>query len=81
MRAIILTSVLGVVLTACSSDQAQLDGDGVSRNGPNEFEILPMRPLVMPESLALPTPVTGVANRADPTPLIDAIVALGGRAS
>ncbi len=49
-------------------------------NGPDEFSILPPKPLQLPESLTdLPEPVPGGANLTDPTPVADAIVALGGR--
>ena len=48
--------------------------------GPDEFGILPPKPLEMPESLsALPEPTPGGANRTDPQPFDDASVALGGK--
>jgi hypothetical protein len=48
--------------------------------GPDEFAILPPKPLSMPDDLAsLPEPTPGGANRTDPTPEADAIVALGGK--
>lgn len=47
--------------------------------GPDEFAILPTRPLEMPETFAeLPPPTLGGMNRADPDPEADAIAALGG---
>ena len=47
--------------------------------GPDEFAILPPKPLSMPEDLAaLPEPTPGGANLTDPTPNADAVVALGG---
>ena len=50
--------------------------------GPDEFAILPSRPLETPTDLAaLPTPTPGGNNRTDPNPLADAVVALGGSAS
>lgn len=58
-------------------------GDGL-RNldtelaGPDEFSVLPGRPLTMPDSRALPPPTPGGTNRTDQTPLADAIAALGG---
>ncbi len=49
-------------------------------NGPDEFSILPPKALEMPEDLtALPEPTLGGANRTDPQPNEDAIVALGGK--
>lgn len=46
---------------------------------PDEFTILPNKPIELPEDLAaLPTPTPGAANRVDPTPEIDVAIALGG---
>ncbi|SMX38353.1 DUF3035 domain-containing protein [Maliponia aquimaris] len=46
---------------------------------PQEFSIVPNKPLVQPESYAqLPTPTPGGANRTDQTPKADAVAALGG---
>lgn len=48
-------------------------------NGPDEFAVLPPKPLSLPEDLAaLPEPTPGGANLTDPTPEADAIAALGG---
>lgn len=50
-----------------------------STQGPDEFAILPPKPLSMPEDLAsLPEPTLGGANLTDPTPNADAVAALGG---
>lgn len=47
--------------------------------GPDEFLILPSKPLSEPESYsALPTPTPGGANITDPNPNADAVAALGG---
>lgn len=47
--------------------------------GPDEFAILPTKPLQMPEDLAsLPEPTPGGGNLTDPTPEADAVAALGG---
>jgi hypothetical protein len=46
---------------------------------PDEFAIVPNKPLETPEDMAaLPEPTPGGANRADQTPLQDAVAALGG---
>lgn len=46
---------------------------------PDEFTILPTKPLTLPEDLkTLPTPTPGGTNITDPTPQADAIAALGG---
>ncbi len=51
-----------------------------STNGPDEFAILPPKPLVLPGDLAaLPDPTPGGENRTDQHPLDDAVVALGGK--
>ncbi len=69
-----------LVLSACAGDETPiLMNLRPQGNGPDEFAILPPRPLQMPETLAdLPPPTPGGANRTDPTPKEDAIVALGG---
>lgn len=47
---------------------------------PDEFTVLPTRPLELPENLgALPPPTPGAPNRVDPTPEADAVAALTGR--
>ena len=46
---------------------------------PDEFGILPTKPLEMPDSLAdLPQPQPGGTNRVDPQPRADVARALGG---
>ncbi|MGB4828566.1 MAG: DUF3035 domain-containing protein [Paracoccaceae bacterium] len=51
-----------------------------SDGSPDEFGILPPKPLDMPENLsALPDPTPGGENRTDPRPFDDAAVALGGK--
>lgn len=52
----------------------------LSAQGPDEFAILPSKPLEMPPDIAhLPPPTPGGRNLTDQTPLEDAVVALGGR--
>ncbi len=75
-RALILG--VGLLLAACSSDKGirQLSSNG---DGPDEFRILPNKPLEAPPSYtALPTPTPGAENRTDLDPIGDAVVALGG---
>ena len=51
-----------------------------STDGPDEFAILPPKALSMPTDIAaLPDPTPGGANRTDPHPQDDAVVALGGK--
>lgn len=76
--AAILVAVTG--LAGCSNKGLRdLSDDGP---GPDEFMILPVKPLSVPDSFAvLPTPTPGGGNLVDPNPTADAVVALGGRAS
>ncbi|WP_299951766.1 DUF3035 domain-containing protein [uncultured Ruegeria sp.] len=47
--------------------------------GPDEFSVLPVKPLTEPKDYAfLPAPTPGGANLTDPNPQADAVVALGG---
>jgi len=69
-----------IALAGCGSKEPILMHVRASGNGPDEFAILPPKPLAMPEDLvALPDPTPGSANRTDPTPFEDAIIALGGK--
>ena len=81
MRAVRLTAMLVVLaLGACARGEPDLLSPTRSGDGPDEFAIVPNRPLQAPESYAsLPPPTPGGANRTDQTPLADAAVALGGR--
>lgn len=82
-RPLILLALAGILaLSACAkgtgNDLLHLRADG---NGPDEFSVLPTKPLVQPKSYAeLPTPTPGGGNLTDPTPRVDAVVALGGSA-
>ena len=79
IRAISVSAVL--VLAACSSDREPnlLNVTAAPGDGPDEFAVLPVAPLVIPDNLAaLPTPTPSGANRTDPNPRADAIAALGG---
>lgn len=50
--------------------------------GPDEFLVLPTKPLQSPEDFSgLPTPTPGGTNLSDPTPEADAVAALGGSAA
>ncbi|WP_439124106.1 DUF3035 domain-containing protein [Marivita sp.] len=85
-RALIILAL--VALTACGSRQDTTDRDTNLRQlrnptgTPEEFSIVPQKPLEAPESLTeLPTPTPGGANRTDQTPLKDSVAALGGSPS
>lgn len=69
---------IGLLLAACSNDKGirQLSSSGA---GPDEFRILPAKPLTVPKDYkALPPPTPGGANATDLDPVGDAVVALGG---
>jgi len=69
-----------VALTACSGDGPRLLNLSSTTNGPDEFAIVPNRPLEAPETFsALPPPTPGAGNRSDINPNADAVAALGGR--
>ena len=69
-----------ILVAGCSAREPDLitfkatnDGDG-----PDEFAILPSKPLQAPENYAeLPAPTPGGTNLTDPTPEADMVVALG----
>lgn len=72
-------AVLAVALAACSRGEPRLMNIAANTATPDEFAILPTRPLMMPEDLAsLPAPTPGEASRTDPAPVADAIRTLGG---
>ncbi|WP_281980847.1 DUF3035 domain-containing protein [Thalassorhabdomicrobium marinisediminis] len=75
----VLSVAAMVALAACSgggSGARDLRNDG---SGPNEFLVETYKPLVMPGTLTtLPVPTPGGANRADPTPVANAVAAMGG---
>ncbi|MDJ1016466.1 MAG: DUF3035 domain-containing protein [Paracoccaceae bacterium] len=74
-----------IVLAACGSGNKEPDLLNISQPrgaGPDEFAVLPSKPLVIPEDLAtLPPPTPGGGNLTDPTPRADAAAALGGNAA
>jgi hypothetical protein len=76
-----LIAVLG--LSACGNRNKTplLMNVHSNTSGPDEFTILPGKPLESPGNYAeLPQPTPGGSNLTDPTPEADAVAALGGRA-
>ncbi|MRX49640.1 DUF3035 domain-containing protein [Paracoccus sp. S-4012] len=66
------------MLAGCGGDTGLMNIEGGS-DGPDEFAILPTKPLQMPPDLnQLPVPTPGGASITDPTPEADAVAALGG---
>lgn len=64
-------------LAACADESPQLMN--IKTDTPDEFRILPTKPLESPEDYTLlPTPTPGGTNRVDATPRADAVAALGG---
>ena len=77
----ILLIFLCVTLAACSDDDGLLNIKQEPGEGPDEFAILPTKPLTIPEDVAsLPQPTPGGSNITDPTPEFDVAAALGGNA-
>jgi hypothetical protein len=77
-----LAAAASAVLSACSSGDPQLMNLPRSGQGPDEFLIVPNKPLTIPEDLAaLPTPTPGGRNLAGASPREDMIAALGGSVS
>ena len=80
VRHLLILGFLGA-LSACAGAESErtLTDLRTNQRQPQEFSILPAKPLQVPTDLsALPTPTPGGANRTDPTPKADAIAALGG---
>lgn len=69
---------VAITLSACDRDRVpQLLT--ITSDGPDEFAILPNKPLQAPtDYTSLPQPTPGGANLVDPTPNEDAVAALGG---
>lgn len=82
LRAGLLFLVVGLLAACDSGREPDLLNFKASQDGPDEFAILPTKPLQRPESFAaLPVPTPGGSNLADPTPEADAYAALGGNAA
>lgn len=82
MRAVQIVALIAVVagvLSGCSRGEKTPQLMNIRADGPDEFAILPNKPIELPQDLAaLPAPTPGGANRVDPTPQADLIAALGG---
>ena len=82
-KMIALASMFAAVLalSACDRDRTpQLLNVKSNQSGPDEFSVLPSKPLTLPDDVsALPEPTPGGANLTDVTPIADATRALGGR--
>jgi len=77
----VIAMAAALALSACADRDPRLYTLRSDSGGPDEFAILPTKPLEMPQDMAaLPPPTPGGANRSDPTPEADAYAALGGNA-
>ncbi len=80
-RVLMVILMLGLV-SACGKKDKPLTRIKKTGNGPDEFTIIPGKPLQAPESYAaLPTPTPGGSNLTDQNPLADSAAALGGNAA
>ena len=69
-----------IAVAGCSGKAPHLTNIQSKLGDPDDFSILPTKPLVMPKDMAaLPQPTPGGSNLADPTPEAGAVVALGGK--
>mmetsp|Transcript_22535 Transcript_22535/g.36545 ORF Transcript_22535/g.36545 Transcript_22535/m.36545 type:complete len:174 (+) Transcript_22535:4309-4830(+) len=80
MRLIAFALLAVTMLAACENKGLRhVVGTG---DGPDEFIVVPVRPLEQPESLAaLPEPTPGGFNRTDQRPLEESVAQLGGQRS
>jgi len=79
MVRLIISLAFMVSLAACAGGDRGLRDLRSSSGGPDEFRVMPMGALTLPDDLgALPRPTLGGANRTDPTPNADAVAVLGG---
>ena len=83
MARVIMVIGAMLLLAACGGDaEPNLLNIKQPRNaGPDEFAVLPTKPLQLPvDTASLPQPTPGGRNLADPTPEVDVARALGGNA-
>ncbi|RBI73974.1 DUF3035 domain-containing protein [Roseovarius sp. TE539] len=76
-----LILILALAITACADRDRDVRLTRIKNTGegPDEFSVLPGKPLEAPESYSeLPPPAPGGANRTDPDPKAEGIAALGG---
>jgi len=78
-RGIVAIALL-ITLAGCSrGDPGLMNIKQPRSEGPDEFAIVPSKPLEMPADFAaLPAPTPGGSNLTDPTPEADVALALGG---
>ena len=80
MKLAALGAVMGLSACAGYERDITLRDNRAFGPGPDEFAILPGKPLQEPESFtALPAPTPGSANLTDQNPMADGVAALGGK--
>lgn len=80
MRSLLLITILGLAVAVSGCSKKPLRDLRTSSNGPDEFLVLPTKPLTTPDNLSvLPQPNPGGGNLVDPNPKAEAVAALGGR--
>ncbi|UWQ04445.1 DUF3035 domain-containing protein [Aliiroseovarius crassostreae] len=80
MKVLILGATLFAISACSSDDNPRLMNLKSTQSSPDEFAILPTKPLQEPPSYRdLPPPTPGGSNLTDPTPIKDAVAALGGK--
>ena len=81
MRILLGVIVLALAVGASGCSRKGLRDLRIDSNGPDEFLIMPAKPLTVPSELRnLPAPTPGGANLTDQHPKGDAVASLGGRA-
>ena len=79
-RALWAVSFLAAALALGACSRNRVDGELRSASSPDEFMVLPTKPLEMPSDLAaLPAPIPGARNRVDYEPREEAVASLTGR--
>lgn len=79
MRIALFGIGIAVLLAGCTPSERGLRDLRRNAGGPDEFSVLPVRPLVLPENFSeLPVPTPGSTNLSDPAPHAEAIAVLGG---
>ncbi len=82
MRFVTAPIVLGSVLMLAACGDKPLHNLDARRVGPDEFLVLPSKPLEAPTNYSeLPLPTPGGSNITDRDPRAEAMIALGGRPS
>ena len=81
MRALSFSVLALILVTACGNTDRPLRDLRSAGGGPDEFKVIPLGPLEIPQTRDLPTPTPGGTNRTEPSPNADAIRALGGSPS